>query len=151
MKLQIYINPEKPGDQLETYVAEQLAELRAGKIPAGGLGLLPSSFDRAPARTVDGTFGTGFSTKIDALPAGEWQGPIESGLGLHLIRLESREEDTVPDLAEIRPVVGREWANERRIENRRKINQALLENYDVVIEWPGGETEEEIADLGAAP
>ena len=99
-------------------------------------------FDRAPGRVVDGSFGSGFSEKLDGLSPGDWQGSIESGLGVHLIRLESREEGTLPELAEIRPLVEREWANEMRLDTRRKINEQLLDIYDVVIEWPTGQTED---------
>ncbi len=67
---------------------------------------------------------------------GDWQGPIESGLGLHLIRMEKRVEGTLPDLADIRSIVEREWAHEKRLETRRSINERLLNDYEVVIEWP---------------
>ena len=85
-------------------------------------------------------FGLGFSGKLDELSSGDWQGPIESGLGLHLIRLEAHTEATLPDLADIRPIVEREWANEKRLETRRQINEMLLEEYDIEIEWPVEQT-----------
>ncbi len=139
---QVYINPERPGVELEAYVAEQLSALRAGSKAGGDAGLLPARFDQAPSQVVDGSFGSGFSQKLDGLPAGEWQGPIESGLGVHLIRLESREEGTLPELAEIRPLVEREWANKKRLDARRKTNEQLLELYDVVVEWPTRQAED---------
>ena len=139
---QVYINPERPGVELEAYVAEQLSALRTGSKAGGDAGLLPARFDRAPSRVVDGSFGTGFSRKLDGLSEGSWQGPIESGLGVHLIRIESREEGTLPELAEIRPLVEREWANNKRLETRRKTNEQLLELYGVVIEWPAGPKED---------
>ena len=101
---------------------------------------MPSS--QEARRAVNATFGLRFSNRLDGLPLGNWQGPIESGLGLHLIRIESREEGTLPGLAEIRPVVEREWANKMRLETRRKINEKLLENYEVVIQWPPAPQEE---------
>ena len=128
---QVYINPEQPGVELEAYVAEQLSALRAGKKAGGDTGLLPARFDRAPSRVVDGSFGSGFTKQLDELSAGGWQGPIESGLGVHVIRLESREEGTLPELAEIRPLVEREWANEMRLKARRKTNEHLLDLYNV--------------------
>jgi parvulin-like peptidyl-prolyl isomerase len=93
---------------------------------------------------VDGSFGLGFSLKLDGLKISEWQGPVESGLGLHLVRLQSRTEGTLPKLPEIKPVVEREWANEKRLETRRMINEQLLKNYEVEIEWPR-------AQVSAAP
>ena len=137
---QVYVNPEQTGVDLETRVADLLSALRTGSAPPLNSGLLPSHFDGEPARVVDSTFGTGFSTKLDVLTPGEWQGPVESGLGLHLVQLETRVEGTLPQLADIRPVVEREWANVRRLETRRMINEQLLKDYEVVIEWPQAST-----------
>lgn len=133
---QVYINPDRSGEDLERFVSEQLAALRAGGTPGGGMGLLPAAFDDASRQEVDGSFGLGFSAVLDELPAGEWLGPFRSGLGLHLIRLHARVDGTVPELGEIRPVVQREWANAKRIESREKVNEMFLREYDVVVEWP---------------
>ena len=131
---QVYINPDQAN--AEAAVATQLAALRAGHTVLSGAGLLPAYFEATSARAIDGSFGSGFSQRLDALPIGEWQGPVESGLGLHLIRLRQRETGTLPELEEIRPVVEREWANERRLSNRENIKEQLLGNYEVMIEWP---------------
>jgi hypothetical protein len=133
---QVYINPERAGVDLERRVAEELAALKAGNEAGGTGGMLPSYFDNAPARAVDNSFGRGFARSLDTLPLNDWQGPVESGLGLHLVKIAERVEGYLPDLADIRPIVEREWVNENRLETRRLINDQLLSNYDVVIEWP---------------
>ena len=133
---QVYINSDQPGSDLEAQVAEQLAALRAGNAAPGDTGLLPAYFEATTARAVDRTFGLRFSARLDELPTGEWQGPIESGFGLHLVRIESRTEGALPELDEIRSVVEREWANAKRLETRRIINEQLLSEYKVAIEWP---------------
>jgi PPIC-type PPIASE domain len=133
---QVYINPDRPGVDLGGYIAAQLSALRAGNVVDGDSALLPTSFDVTPGRVVDSNFGSGFSANLDSLPAGEWQGPVESGLGLHLVRIDARVESTLPELSDIRPIVEREWAHEKRLETRRIINAQLLNEYDVVIEWP---------------
>jgi len=133
---QVYFNPERRDIELDSYIEEQLAALRAGRRSNDDSGLLQGFFESAPRRTVDGSFGLGFSDNLDLLTPGSWQGPIESGLGLHLVRLGSRIEGTLPDLEEIRPIVEREWANEKRLETRRNVNEQLLSEYNVVIEWP---------------
>ena len=133
---QVYINPDRLGVDLDGYIAAQLSALRAGKVVGGDSALLPTFFDATPGRVVDSNFGSGFSDSLDLLTTGEWQGPVESGLGLHLVRIEARVEGALPDLGDIRPVVEREWAHEKRLETRRIINEQLLNDYDVVIEWP---------------
>ena len=84
---QVYINPDRSGSELESYVASLLTALGAGETVAGDSGLLPTFFNEILRRVVDGNFGSDFSTSLDLLPLGDWQGPIESGLGLHLIRM----------------------------------------------------------------
>lgn len=133
---QVYFNPDQGGVALDRQVAEMLAALRAGNDPGGVGGLLPLYFENTPAHSVDGSFGTGFSESLDALPMNDWQGPVESGLGLHLVKITERIEGSLPELADIRPIVEREWANENRLETRRLINDQLLSNYEVTIEWP---------------
>lgn len=143
---QVYINADRPGVDLESKVASKLSALRDGKAVEGDSGLLPTFFNQIPRRAVDSNFGSDFSTRLDLLPLKEWHGPIESGLGLHLIRMGTRGEGTLPELAEIRPIVEREWAHDKRLETRRIINEQLLNDYEVVIEWPK-EQSAELAEI----
>ena len=131
---QVYISPdEADADQL---ITDTLERLRNGDMEPQGSGLLPAYFESTPARVVNGSFGAGFSQILDNLKTGQWIGPVESGLGTHLILLQDSVPGFVPELADIRPIVEREWANEKRIGARQTINETLLANYDVVIEWP---------------
>ena len=77
-----------------------------------------------------------FAARLDELEIGEWQGPVESGLGLHLVKLDERVAGEMPALSEIRPKVELEWANEKRLEMRREVNEQLRQKYKIVIEWP---------------
>ena len=133
---QLYFSPDRHGDALDEHVAAQLEKLRAGEEVVGASDILSAAFDETPGRLVDRRFGSGFSAQLDDLPLGEWQGPIRSGLGLHLVRVESRTEGTLPGLDEIRGKVEREWAHARRLEARDAINEKLREEYQVTIEWP---------------
>jgi hypothetical protein len=131
---QVYMNSgEADADKL---ITDTLERLRNGDTGPTGSGLLPAYFESTSARVVDGSFGSGFSQILDDLETGQWTGPVESGLGTHLILLQDRVPGFVPELADIRPIVEREWANEKRIGTRQTINETLLANYDVVVEWP---------------
>jgi hypothetical protein len=133
---QIYFNPEKHGEDPLAYVRTQADNLRVGGEVDGDPTLLPKSFEDASRRAVESTFGTVFAQQLDALATGQWSDPISSGIGLHLVKLESRLPDRLPDLEEIRPLVKREWANQKRLELRQKFNEKLLKDFQVVIEWP---------------
>ncbi len=152
---QIYFNPERHalgsregGQDPEGFAKARLDALRQGKAVSGDPSLMAESFDQASRRVVDGTFGLDFSRQLDDLASGEWQGPLRSGLGLHLIRLEARIEGKLPELAQIRHIVQREWAHQKRTEFRREMNQRLLKGYQVVIEWPQAQAASRSRDEG---
>ena len=74
------------------------------------------------------------------MPVGEWNGPVVSEFGTHLVLVEQRTEGSVPTLDEVRPQVRREWENARRMEANRKFLEELLKQYEVRIDWPKQET-----------
>ena len=49
-----------------------------------------------------------------------------------------KQTSVVPPLDQIRPVVEREWANDTRLESRKKINEELRKRYEIIVEWPEG-------------
>ena len=142
---QVFLNPEKHGENLARDAARLLEQLnRAGaRADAPALGdpfLLEHHFAAVTASEVDGQFGKGFGAKLDAIPAGQWQGPIESGYGVHLVLVSERAQGQLPPLADVRDAVRREWDSARRKEANEKFYQDLLERYTVTIE--GAETAE---------
>ena len=146
---QVYFNPDQHADKDEQWFADQLERVRSGAKEVGDPSLIADSFTDANRRAVDGTFGTGFSASLDGLTLSQWQGPIQSGLGLHLVRLDQRRAERLPKLDEIRPHVQREWSNEQRSANREAMNKELLKGYEVVIEWPvAGDNEDAVTESG---
>jgi parvulin-like peptidyl-prolyl isomerase len=131
---QVHFRPELP--DVEALLKEELAALRGGKAPPGG-GMLRSRYADADALAIDGTFGRGFAALLDPLPVGEWQGPLRSGLGFHLVRVEARSEGEVPPLAEIRDQVAREWAYAQQEALRRQTQEQVLSGYEVIVEGRG--------------
>ncbi len=132
----IYFNPKKHPDDFKTFLDAQLKALNAGQDVRSDSGLIRADFQAESTRVIDNTFGKGFAIQLDELETGSWTGPVESGLGIHLVRVDSREPGAVPPLDQIKSVVEREWANERRIEVREKMNEQLRGEYEIVIEWP---------------
>ena len=129
---QVYFNPEK---HTEAEVAEELSFLREGK-QVGDVSLLPPSFKDAIDGPLMGRLELAFRNNLDQLQVGDWQGPIRSGLGYHLIKIQSRSEGQLPSLDQVRPIVEREWSNDKRLEIRKQINDRLLKEYEITVEWP---------------
>jgi hypothetical protein len=135
----VYLSPERHGDNLGRDTVELLAQLRqAGdRAEVAELGdpfLLEHRFQSQPAGEVTKLFGEKFTAALGGLEPGQWQGPIESGYGLHLVWISERTDGRVPALGEVRDAVQREWANARRLEMNERFYRELLKRYDVTIE-----------------
>jgi parvulin-like peptidyl-prolyl isomerase len=120
-----------------------------GNADASAMGdtiLLEHQFEAMPTRDVTKQFGAEFAAKLAELSPGQWHGPIESGFGLHLVRVDERREGGAPALADVRDVVRREWENVRRQEANEKFYQELLKRYSVTIESQNTAVEKKLAE-----
>ncbi|HME72395.1 MAG TPA: peptidylprolyl isomerase [Myxococcota bacterium] len=138
---QVYLNPEQHGANLARDAAHLLAQLNqaGGSADVSALGdslMLDHKFAALPRNEVAKLFGENFAAKLDELAPGQWQGPIESGYGVHLVFVSERTEGRVPALAKVRDAVSREWANTQRMEANEKLYEAMLKRYLVTIERP---------------
>ena len=136
---QVYLNPAKHGENLARDAAQLLAQLNQASIQsdAAQLGdslMLEHQFAAASASEIGNQFGEKFAAKLPELTPGQWQGPIESGYGVHLVWVSERTEGRLPALAEVRDAVRREWDNARRLEANDRFYQELLKRYTVTIE-----------------
>ena len=91
--------------------------------------------DRAPEQ-VASVFGTAFAQSLSGLKPGAWLGPIESGLGWHLVFVDSITPGRVPMFEEMEPEVKAEWLNAQRAEAKGKVFAAMRARYEVVLPPP---------------
>jgi hypothetical protein len=138
---QIYLNPQLRRDNLARDAQQLLARLQTtdAKIDVSNLGdalLLEHDFNAVPASEITRQFGDKFVAKLGELPTGQWQGPIESGFGAHLVYVSDLIEGRIPSLAEVRGAVRREWANAQRQKANEQFYAGLLKRYTVIIESP---------------
>jgi len=136
---QVYLNPQKHGEHLARDAAQLLAQLnRAGDkadfAARGDAFLLAHQFTDLTTSEVAKQFGETFAVKLRELAPGQWQGPVESGYGVHLVFVSERTDVRLPALGEVRDTVRREWDNTRRLEENEKFYQDLLKRYTVTIE-----------------
>jgi hypothetical protein len=114
---------------------------------AGDQSLLPGYLQSVRATELDSLFGTGFAERVDAIEPGAWGGPVQSGYGLHLVRVDERIDGYLPDLDEVHDAVQREWLTVRRSEAIDGLYERLAENYSITIEAPA----EIVPEAGATP
>lgn len=141
----VFLSAERRGDAVEQDAARLLADLQSssGPIDPAAFGdptLLGRRFEDVLLRDVATQFGDAFADQVAALPVGEWQGPIKSGYGVHLVLVGAKTESRVPGLDEARTALRRDWLNEQRITANEKYYQSLLQRYTVTIEGRGAET-----------
>jgi hypothetical protein len=146
----VYLNPQRHGGKLVQDTAKLLAQLqkvgdRADLSEFGDSFALEHNFQSVPTGEIVRQFGENFAAKLGKLSLGQWNGPVESGFGAHLVRVSERTEGRMPELAEVRDAVRREWANARRLETNEKFYQELLKRYVVTIERPSPAEEKRIA------
>jgi len=96
--------------------------------------MLPQEIDLASRGDVARTFGEDFAGRVESLAPGSWEGPIESGYGLHLVLVRERVEGSLPSLAQVRQTVEREFQSDRRTRQLAAMYERLLAKYKVVIE-----------------
>lgn len=113
-----------------------LARLRLGKTV--GIVLPPAPIDRrfvdaAPSEIAE-QFGGQFADAIGELPPGGWHGPLASGLGLHLVRVERKRTSAPRRLTDIRQRVENDWRAAAIARAEEEDYREMAARYDVVIE-----------------
>jgi len=141
---QVFGTAERRGDVARRDAERILAELQAGRVPtipseAGDPTLLPAGLEDASPQEISGRFGDEFGKRLDDAPVNQWAGPIASSFGLHLVRVSSRSAGVLPQLADIRPVVLREWQADKRTKAGDSFYSSLRSKYEVRYEGEIGQ------------
>jgi hypothetical protein len=134
---QVYLNPDQRKDMVGD-AQKMLVRLRVGTDPKtlGDPIMVRHEFDFASESEIERAFGESFAQQILKLEPGDWAGPVISGLGGHLVMVSERRDGRMPELAEVRTMVERDWLAQRRKELKDITFRKLLEGYEVVMEQP---------------
>jgi len=137
----IYINLDQHGQESITLAEGLLADLDSGADPRqlGDRFMLQRDYLRKSPEEVARHFGSQFAAGVFELSPGKWQGPLQSGYGLHLVLVERIEEAYLPPLEEVRQEVRDEFISFRRRELNETFYNRLREGYEIVIEEPQAE------------
>ena len=120
----------------QLYFAEKsAAEQALVREPGEGQSIsLPRKIAGERRAQVEDRFGAVFTEALDRLGPGErWQGPIASGFGWHLVRLEARKAGMVPPLAEIRDRVETDWRVATKEQREDEAYRVLRDAYEVTV------------------
>ena len=125
--MQVYLSKDKRGDRVQADAAQILESFKQREprprelADLGDLSMLGSVYTEMSEQDLDRTFGAEFGAAVLALTPGKWSGPIESGYGLHLLKVTHRKESRIPDLTE----VGQRVIADMRYEGRKAAEDQL--------------------------
>lgn len=139
---QVFLSRDRHGDALEALAAQELSSLNSQSVaPEEAIGrgdpfvhgqrLGPRSLAGLGAR-----FGPEFARSLEALPIGQWSGPVPSAYGTHLVFVEERIPRTQPPLAEIEKRVREDLLHARARKAVEHAVEQLRSGYTVRIEEP---------------
>ena len=130
----IYFSPERREDAAAD-AARALATLDPDAWrTTGDPFMLGRTYAYATRARVGKDFGAGFAAAVMAMPAdGTWRGPVESGYGLHLVRVDARAPAQGADYQSVAERVAADFDAERRAEANRAYFETLKAAYTVVV------------------
>jgi hypothetical protein len=135
----IYFSPERRADARSDATATLRVLLDGGAaLPTGTLGdrlLIETELHDETEQSVSGAFGPDFARAVFSLKPDAWSGPIESGYGLHLVRVSNlREEAQQRPLWQMRARVLEEWWREQEKSAKERYLAELRRKYDIVVD-----------------
>jgi peptidyl-prolyl cis-trans isomerase C len=136
----LYFSPDRRGAAARADAFRALGRLndKSGATAAKGAGLAdPFMFqsdygDRTPEQ-ITGVFGADFAKAVSKFKPGMWQGPIESGLGWHLVWIDSITPARMPAYEEIEADIKTQWISEQRAEVKRRAFESMKSHYIIVM------------------
>ncbi len=136
---QVYLNASQRGEQVYADAEKLLAELSQSTVDidismAGDSFMGGYTFNDETDFGVARLFGRVFADALFKLPVGEWTGPVESGYGLHLVRVDSRTDSRVPSLEQVRDKVRFEWLAEQQRKTNDLLYSELRKRYEITVE-----------------
>ena len=138
----VYFSVDQRGDSAVQDARRLLAQLQTSDaiaLPVSDQGdrfMLHYDFVRKTEQEVAKLFGRRFAEQLLEIQEGSWQGPIESGYGLHLVRVHDKVEPRLPELNEVRDRVQTNLVSERRRITHEQVYQRLKARYEIVVEDP---------------
>jgi hypothetical protein len=134
---QIYFSPAHR-DNARSDAIDALRLLEAGtSLPLGELGdrlLVETEFHDEAEQSISGSFGPEFARAVLSLNPGAWRGPIESGYGLHLVRISTVQDGRLRPFSEVRDRVIEEWRREQNISAKQRYLGELRNKYGLVLD-----------------
>ena len=130
---QIMVDPAPHGGSTEAALQSARKSLAGGAEPAdtSASRMLPPRYDLFPIDLVARDLGPGFARALPTLRPGQWEGPVRSGYGIHLVRVDKLIPGRVPPLDEVRKAVARDFEADRRAKAADAYFRRIKDDYRI--------------------
>ena len=134
----VYLNRDQRGENVHQDIQSLLDQLlkpgsQTDFMTVGDPIMLGQQHEQMTRHDVSRLFGRDFTSRIFELPVGSWQGPVSSGYGLHLVRIDDKTEPVQPELSVVRDKVYNEWLAQQRRDMDKAFYQSLRQRYEIII------------------
>jgi hypothetical protein len=137
---QVYLDPDRRGDQVlqdAQAIRDGLNSLDPPPVDLNDFGdpfMLPNYYPQYPATRLAREFGADFAATVETLEPGQWQGPLMSAFGVHVVLVSERKTPAEPQFADFEEAVREDWLNATTQAQYAEFEANLIERYDVQVE-----------------
>lgn len=119
-------------------IARALQALRSGTDPQslGDAISLPAAMTAADESGIARTFGSAFYAGLQAIELNAWSGPVTSGFGQHLVKINRKDPARQLTLDEARKAVENDWRAAQGAAALEAAFEELRAGYEIEIEAP---------------
>lgn len=160
---QIYLNPERRGDEVLGDAERLRDELNGMEASSEELRMLSdslmleSNFTGYTAAELTRHFGRSFVDELRTLELGVWHAPVLSGYGVHVVRIAEVVVASPPEFDAVAERVRADWMQSQRDALNAQYRDSLMTAYEIEVEEvsvpllePGGSSSEQ-ADTAQLP
>ncbi len=120
--------PKKPEDfirQLEK--AQDVSKF-------GEFSRIGNRYTRSSFQSIASVFGKPFAEVVFDLPLDQWHGPIESFRGIHYVRVFATHDPELPPFEKMESYLRTDYLLTKGRESQARKIEALMKNYDIVVD-----------------
>ncbi|MSQ98304.1 MAG: peptidyl-prolyl cis-trans isomerase [Xanthomonadales bacterium] len=153
----LYFSPDRRGVNAREDAVQALVQLQGQPEDTGVADTAAHAFmfqdyyrERSP-EFLGKEFGPTFAMAIEQIKPGSWQGPVESGLGWHLVFVDDLIPGRVAEFEEVITDVKTAWMIEQKARAWEKAYKEMRARYTVLLPAPPDETPGQTPQPAQAP
>ena len=129
----LYINPEKH-ENTDAHIAKlQMMILNDAYEGSGDSIMLERTFTQITTAQIARLFGRKFAKSLDGIELGGWQGPVKSGYGFHLVKIDKKIPSHLATLDEVEATIKRDYRDKAQKKAIDEFYDELKTHYSITV------------------